>query len=161
MENHALDLIFKPFNPGFCFSFPCLFFPTLSTFFLCACVFVFVCMGVRTWQFLVCRPMMTSSMSNPILDVFHKKTTRCNHRVQHISFLFCLFFVIYFHGFVYIFMYQFSLVQSHLFLSPIVGRTLKCLTRLPVWEPIPLPVLFIFFRIHVYFLFYFFIYIYI
>ena len=37
--------------------------------FVRACVCIFVCMGVRILQFHVCRPMITSSKQNRILDM--------------------------------------------------------------------------------------------
>ena len=43
-------------------------------YFLCVCgsVCMSVCMCVRIWQFHVCRPMITSSIQNQILDMTMK-----------------------------------------------------------------------------------------
>ena len=47
--------------------------PFLFSFFVCVPVCVYpVCMCVRIWQFHVCRPMMTSSIQNQILDIDNK-----------------------------------------------------------------------------------------
>jgi len=39
---------------------------------VCVCVCIFVCMCVHIWQFHVCRPMITSSIQNQILDMTKK-----------------------------------------------------------------------------------------
>jgi len=64
---------------------------TSSLFFLCflflcvrACVRVSVCMCVRIWQFHVCRPMITSSIQNQILDMRIKRINEINVKYMRI-----------------------------------------------------------------------------